>query len=136
LPRFSGKSWKRPRIPRGKPTKFGWTVSHPGRFKLGRFTDIGYGTYIQSEEGVEIEDHVQIGGGVKIYSVNTIDGTKGRVVIRRNARIGANSVILPNVEIGQNSIVGALSLVNRDIPPNALACGIPAEVIKWLPPRR
>ncbi|NVM57407.1 MAG: acyltransferase [Desulfobacterales bacterium] len=121
-----------PSIPKGKPNKFGWVVSHPENFNLGRFTDIGYGTYIQSEEGVMLEDYVQIGGGVKIYSVNTVDGTKGRVIIRRNAKIGANSVILPNVEIGENSLIGALSLVNRNIPPNVMACGVPAKVIKHL----
>lgn len=130
MPRFSERNWKRPRIPKGRPTKYGWVVSHPNRFKLGKFTDIGYGAYIQSEEGVVIEDNVQIGGGVKIYSVNTIDGTGGRVVIRRNAKIGANSVILPNVEIGRNSLIGALSLVNRDIPPNEVWGGVPTKFIK------
>jgi len=88
--------------------------------------------YIQSEAGVTIEDYVQIGGGVKIYSANTINGTKGRVIIRRNATVGANSVILPGVEIGENSIIGALSLVNRSIPPNVVAYGVPAKVIKTL----
>lgn len=132
MSRFSERNWKRPRIPKGRPTKYGWAVSHPDRFKLGKFTDIGYGAYIQSEGGVVIEDNVQVGGGVKIYSVNTIDGTRGRVVIRRNAKIGANSVILPNVEIGENSLIGALSLVNCSIPPNVVACGVPAKVIKTI----
>lgn len=130
MSRFSGKSWKHPRIPKNRPTKYGWTVSHPDRLVLGRFTDLGYGVYIQSEEKVIIEDNVQIGGGVKIYSVNTINGTRGRVVIKRNAKIGANSVILPNVEIGENSLIGALSLVNRDIPPNEVWAGVPAKFIK------
>lgn len=129
MPRFSRRKWRRPRIPRGKPTKYGWAVSHPDRLRLGRFTDIGYGTYIQSEEGVTIEDHVQIGGCVKIYSVNTINGTRGKVVIKRNAKIGANSVILPGVEIGENSLIGALSLVNRSIPPNEVWGGAPAKPI-------
>ena len=129
MPRFSGKSWKRPRIPKGKPTKYGWVVSHPERFRLGRFTDIGYGTYIQSEEGVMIKDNVQIGGGCLIYSVSTIDGKRGAVTIGKNAKIGAGTVVLPNVIIGENSVVGALSLVNRDIPPNVVACGVPAKVI-------
>jgi len=132
LSRFSRKSWKRPKIPKGKPTKYGWTVSHPKRLKLGKHTDLGCFVYIQSEAGVTIEDYVQIGGGVKIYSANTINGTKGRVIIRRNATVGANSVILPGVEIGENSIIGALSLVNRSIPPNVVAYGVPAKVIKTL----
>lgn len=132
MPRFSGRSWKRPKIPKGKPTKYGWTVSHPRRLKLGKSTDIGCFVYIQSEAGVTIEDYVQIGGGCKIYSVNTINNTKGRVIIRKNARIGANSVILPGVEIGENSLICALSLVNRSIPPNVVARGVPAQVIKTI----
>lgn len=129
LARFSERNWKRPRIPRGRATKYGWTVSHPKRFRLGKFTDLGYGTYIQSEAGVVIEDHVQIGGGVKIYSVDTINGTRGKVIIRRNAMVGANSVILPGVEIGENSLVGALSLVRAGtiIPPGELWAGVPAR---------
>ena len=135
MPRFSEKSWKKPKLKGKDPitTKWGWTISHPDRLKLGKFTDLGHGVYIQSEEGVIIEDYVQIGGGVKIYSVNTIDGTKGKIIIKRNARIGANSVILPNVEIGENSLIGALSLVNRDIPPNEVWAGVPAKLIKRLP---
>lgn len=132
MPRFSRKNWKQPRIPKGKPTKYGWVISHPRRFRLGRFTDLGFGVYVQSEEGVIIEDHVQIGGGVKIYSVDTISNKKGKVIIRKNAKIGANSVILPNVEIGQNSLICSLSLVNRSIPPNEVWMGVPAKLIKQL----
>lgn len=130
MQRFSKGSWRRPRIPKGRPTKFGWVVSHPKRFRLGKFTDIGYGAYIQSGGGVIIEDHVQIGGGVKIYSVDTIDNTKGKIVLKKNCKIGANSVLFPGVTVGENSVIGALSLVNRDIPPNVVACGVPAKVIK------
>lgn len=132
MPRFSEKNWKRPRILKGKPNKFGWVVSHPDRFKLGKFTDIGYGVYIQSQEGVTLENHVQIGGDVKIYSVNTIDGTKGGIIIKRNAKVGAGTVILPNVVISENSKVGALSLVKEKtiIPPNEAWGGVPAKFIK------
>lgn len=134
MPRFSGRSWRRPRIPKGRPTKYGWIVSHPKNFRLGRFTDIGAFCYIQSEEGVTIEDHVQIGGGTLIYSVSTIDNKRGRVIIKKNAKIGAGTVILPNTIIGENSVVGALSLVKKSLPGNVLACGVPAKVIKRLPP--
>ena len=77
-----------------------------------------------------IGDGVQIGGGVKIYSVSTIDDKRGRVVLKNNCKIGANSVIMPGVTVGENSIVGALSFVNKDIPGNVLAYGTPVKVIK------
>ena len=53
----------------------------------------------------------------------------GRVIIEDNVFIGANCTILPNVKIGQNSIIGAGSVVTKDIPENVLAVGNPARVI-------
>ena len=53
----------------------------------------------------------------------------GPIKIGRNCFIGCRSTILPNVTIGDNSIVGACSLVNRDIPPNSVAAGNPCRVI-------
>lgn len=126
------KKWQRPAIKEGKPTKWNWIVQGVKNFELGRGTDIGAFTYINAENGVAIEDNVQIGGGVKIYSVSTIGGKKGKVVLKKNCKIGANSVIMPGVTIGENSIVGALSFVNKDVPDNVVAYGIPAKVIKNL----
>jgi acetyltransferase-like isoleucine patch superfamily enzyme len=55
---------------------------------------------------------------------------KGGPVVRRLARIGANSTILPGVEIGENSLVGAGSVVVRDVPAGAVVAGNPARQIK------
>lgn len=84
---------------------------------------------IDATFGVEIGDYVQLGSHVSVYSHNTIDGTKGKVVIGRNAKIGSHSVILPHVKIGENAKIGAFSFVNKNIPKNALAYGIPVKVI-------
>jgi len=54
----------------------------------------------------------------------------GPVEIGANVMIGANSTVLPGVRIGDGAVIGAGSLVNRDIPPGALACGVPARVKK------
>ncbi len=54
----------------------------------------------------------------------------GTVKIGREVMLGANSTVLPGVIIGDGAVVGAGSLVNRDIPPGALAAGVPARVIK------
>lgn len=135
MPRFSGRSWRMPRIEHGKPTRWNWVVLYPENLKLGRYTDIGAFTLIDAKHGVEIGDHAQLGSHVSVYSHSTIDGKKGRVIIERNAKIGSHSVVMPGVTIGENSVVGALSFVNRSVPPNVVACGVPVKVIKRLPKR-
>lgn len=126
------EKWENPEIEDGKPTKWNWVVKGLKNFKLGRNTDIGAFSYINAAEGVVIEDGVQLGGGVKIYSASTIDNKKGQVVLKKNCKIGANSVVMPGVEVGENSIVGALSFVNKSIPDNCVALGCPAKVIRKL----
>ncbi|OGC91185.1 MAG: hypothetical protein A2W25_10185 [candidate division Zixibacteria bacterium RBG_16_53_22] len=59
-----------------------------------------------------------------------LDATRvGRVVIHESCHFGTGTIILPGVEIGPRSIVGANSVVSRDIPPNTVAAGNPARVI-------
>ena len=122
--------WRKPKIFHGKQTKYSWIVSHPAKFILGKRTDIGAFTYIQAQEGVDLGESVQVGSHCSIYSVSTIDGKRGRVVIGRNARIGSHSVVMPGVTIGENAVVGAMSFVNKDIPAGALAYGCPVKIIK------
>lgn len=126
------KNWKYPQIKEGKLTKYNWLVQHKENLKLGKYTDIGVFTYINAKNGIVIEDHVQIGSHCAIYSMSTIDNKKGKVVLKRNCKIGAHSVIMPGVTIGENSIIGACSFVNRDVPPNTLAYGIPVKLIRKL----
>lgn len=100
--------------------------------KLGKNTDIGAFTYINAKYGVEIQENVQIGSHCSIYSWSTIDNKKGIVVIKRNAKIGSHCIIMPGTTIGKNSIIGAFSFVNKDIPDNVLALGVPAKVLRKL----
>ena len=122
--------WEYPEIEEGEPTKYNWVVQHKDKFKLGYKTDIGAFTYINAKYGVTIEDFVQIGSHCSIYSVSTIDNKVGEVVLKRNCKIGSHSVIMPGVTVGENSIVGACSLVNQDVPDNVIAVGVPTKVIK------
>jgi acetyltransferase-like isoleucine patch superfamily enzyme len=122
------KDWEYPQIEEGKLTKYNWLVQHKDKLKLGYKTDIGAFTYINAENGVIIEDLVQIGSHCAIYSVSTIDEKKGTVTLKKNCRVGSHSVIMPGVTIGENSVIGAHSLVNKDIPANVVAFGIPAEI--------
>lgn len=105
------KGWKRPKIKHNKLTKWNWMVSYPENLMLEENVDIGAFTYIQARYGVVIEKNVQIGGGCKIYSHNTINNVFGPVYIEESAKIGANSVILPNVLIKKNQLIPANSVV-------------------------
>ena len=126
------KDWKYPDIEEGKLTEYNWVVQHKDKLKLGYKTDIGAFTYINAKNGVIIEDYVQIGSHCSIYSVSTIDDEEGEVILKKGCRICSHSVIMPGVTVGENSIIGAFSLVNRDIPDNFLAYGIPVKVIREL----
>src|SRR5271157_4835348 len=125
-------NWEYPVIDEGKPTKYNWIVQGKDHLLLGNQTDIGAFSYINAKNGVTIEDYVQIGSHCSIYSISTIDNKQEPVRLKKNCRIGSHSVILPGVTIGENSIIGAFSLVNTDIPDNVLAYGIPARVIRNL----
>jgi acetyltransferase-like isoleucine patch superfamily enzyme len=125
-------NWEYPEMEEGKLTKYNWMVQHKENLKVGFKTDIGAFTYINAKCGVIIEDLVQIGSHCSIYSVSTIDNKSGRVVLRKNCKIGSHSVIMPGVTVGENSIVGALSFVNQDIPDNAIAWGVPAKTKKGI----
>ena len=124
------KEWKKPIIKEGELTKYNWMVQHKKNLKLGYKTDIGAFTYINAKYGVEIEDFVQIGSHCSIYSVSTIDNKKGKVVLKKNCKIGSHSVIMPGVTVGKNSLVGTLSFVNKNIPSNVIAAGSPVKVIR------
>ena len=126
------KEWKYPEIEEGELTKYNWVVQCKNKFKLGYKTDIGAFTYINAKNGVIIEDYVQIGSHCSIYSISTIDNKEGKIILKKNCKIGSHSVIMPGVTIGENSIIGAFSFVNKDIPNNVIAVGVPAKVIKKL----
>ena len=94
---------------------------------------------------IEIEDNVKIGGNTVIYDSDfhdldykkrnsipedTSNVRKLKVTIKKNAFIGSHSTILKGVTIGENSIVGAASVVSSDIPPNQIWAGNPAKFIR------
>ena len=123
-------TWTKPKIEHLVPTKWGWAVSYPENLHLREGTDIGCFTYIMARENVYIGYDVQIGSHCSIYSVSTIDEKEGKVVIKENAKICTHSSIMPGVTIGKNSVVGAHSFVDKDVPDDTLACGVPAKIIR------
>ena len=124
--------WEYPEIKEGIPTKYNWVVQNIDGLDLGYKTDIGAFTYLNAKYGLIINENVQIGSHCSIYSISTIDNTSGKVELKSNCKLGSHSIVLPGVTIGENSIIGAHSLVNANIPPNVIAVGVPAKVIKTI----
>jgi acetyltransferase-like isoleucine patch superfamily enzyme len=124
------KKWVKPIIKHGKLTEYNYIVQYPENLKLGKNFDIGSFTYINSYYGVKISNNVQIGSHCAIYSNSTIDNKKGQVILEKNCRIGTHSTIMPGVKIGENSIVGAHSFVNKNIPKNQVWIGVPAKFMR------
>ena len=126
------KKWTKPIIKHGKMTKYNYIVQYPKKLKLGKDFDIGEFTYINSKYGVEIGDNVQVGSHCSIYSHSTIDSKKGPVILKKNCKVGSHSTIMPNVIVGENSVVAAYSFVNKNIPKNQIWAGVPARLKKKL----
>lgn len=89
---------------------------------------ISMGDHVEITHGVKFLTH---DGGVWIFrdEFNDIE-VFGPIKIGNNVFIGVNSIIMPGITIGDNCVVGCGSVVTKDVPPNSVAAGIPAKVIK------
>jgi acetyltransferase-like isoleucine patch superfamily enzyme len=127
----------------GDETKIGAFVEIQKNAAIGRRCKISSHTFIC--EGVTIEDNVFIGHGVMFTNdsyprATSLEGklqteadwTVEKTVVKQGASIGTGSTILPNICIGENAIVGAGSVVTKDIPANAIVVGNPAKVLRYL----
>jgi acetyltransferase-like isoleucine patch superfamily enzyme len=127
----------------GDETKIGAFVEIQKNVIVGRRCKISSHTFIC--EGVVIEDNVFIGHGVTftndIYPRATAadgslqteaDWTVERTVVKKGASIGSGATILAETSIGENAIVGAGSVVTKDVPPDAIVAGNPARVLRYI----
>ncbi len=109
--------------------------------KIGNNVYINFNMVAMARGGVTIEDDVQIAANVQILT-NNHDPYERQVltckpvIIRQGSWIGAGATILPGVEIGRYAIVGAASVVTKDVPDYAVVAGNPAKVIKMLNPEK
>jgi acetyltransferase-like isoleucine patch superfamily enzyme len=128
----------------GDETKIGAFVEIQKNAKVGRRCKVSSHTFIC--EGVAIEDNVFIGHSVTFINdsyprATTPDGelqteSDWRVeatVVKRGASIGSGATVLSKVIVGENSIVGAGSVVTHDVPPNVIVAGNPAKILRPLP---
>ena len=128
--------------PIGRIQKCSFFVEKNGILNIGDNVAMSY-TAIYCSYKIIIQDNVMIGGGVCIYdtdfhplgSLDRLNDNEekiasGAVIIEGNVFIGANCTILKGVTIGRNSIVGACSVVTKNVPPNEIWAGNPAKFIK------
>jgi len=123
--------------------------------KVGAFVEIQKGATIGKNckisshtficEGVHIEDNVFIGHGVMFTNdlfprATNADGSQQtdadwkviETIVKKGASIGSNATILCGISIGENSLIGAGSVVTKNVPPNSIVAGNPAKVIKTI----
>ena len=111
-------------------TQWWWLARHKENLVLGKNTEIGNFTVLGCDYGIEIQDNVKIGYNCTIMTHSSIDNRQGSVVLKKNCKIGANSVVMPGITIGENSIVGACSFVNQSIPDSQIWYGVPARFVR------
>ena len=127
----------------GDRTKIGAFVEIQKKARIGKNCKIQSHSFIC--EGVTIEDNVFIGHSVTFINdkypraTNAEGELQGEedwkvepILVEKGASIGSGSTILGNVTIGENALVGAGSLVNRNVPPNTIVAGNPARILRTI----
>lgn len=124
----------------GDETKIGAFVEIQKNASVGKRCKISSHTFIC--EGVTIEDNVFIGHSVTFINDSYPRATTGgalqteadwkveRTVVKQGASVGSGATILANISIGENAIVGAGSVVTKDVPANTIVAGNPAKVLR------
>lgn len=114
------------------------------RITLGDHVYANTGLTVIDDTFVTIGSHVMLGPRVTISAAShPVDPELRRqayqydlpVVLEENVWVGAGATILPGVTIGKNSVIGAGSVVDRDIPPDVVAAGVPCRVLREIGPR-
>lgn len=124
-------------------SKVGTFVEIQKNAKIGKNCKISSHTFIC--EGVEIEDNVFIGHNVtfindKYPRATNTDGIMQtdkdwevvKTLVKKGVTVGSSATILCGVTIGENAVIGAGSVVTKDVPPNVITAGVPAKIIRVL----
>ncbi|MGC1537693.1 MAG: acyltransferase [Candidatus Sulfotelmatobacter sp.] len=127
----------------GDESKIGAFVEIQKNASIGKRCKISSHTFIC--EGVTVEDNVFIGHGVMFINdsyprATAADGNLQteadwkveQTIVKKGASIGSGATILSNISIGENAIVGAGSVVTKDVPPGSIVVGNPAKVLRYI----
>ena len=127
----------------GKQVGRSFSMFPPFYTDCGKNITVGEGVFInsgcrfQDQGGIFIDDGALIGHNVVLATLNhglfpeeRHNLVPGAIHIGKNAWIGSNSTILPGVTIGENAVVAAGAVVNKDVPSNTVVGGVPAHVIR------
>ena len=111
------------------------------KMKIGNNVFINSNLLAMARGGITIEDDVQIAGNVSLLTNNHDPYDRmilpcKPILIKKGAWIGANVVVLRGISIGKHAIVGAGSVVTKDVPDYAVVVGNPAKVVKMLDPEK
>ncbi|MDQ1000343.1 acetyltransferase-like isoleucine patch superfamily enzyme [Neobacillus niacini] len=124
----------------GRPWSTQLTVEKDAVLTIGNDVFINAGCGIAASKEIRIGNNVLIGPRTSILDSDyhlldadvTSEQLKKPIIIEDNVWIGTRCTILPGVKIGKNSVISAGSIVNKDIPPNVVAGGVPVKVIREL----
>lgn len=120
------------------PFHANWSGKH---VHFGKFVYANFNLTLVDDTHIYVGDYTMFGPNVtvataghpilpelreKVYQYNA------PVRIGRNCWIGAGAIILPGITIGDNTVVGAGSVVTKDLPPNVIAAGNPCKVMRWI----
>ena len=119
-----------------RPVRSQITAAPGARISIGDVTGFNFGVDIFASDSIEIGSRTMVGPLVVIHDTNfhpVGEGDKtrvGPVKIGDDVWIGRGAIILPGVEIGRFSVIGAGSVVTKDVPPRTLVAGSPAKVVR------
>lgn len=128
------------------PVKIGvWAKPEgSGRISIGDYVLISPACRITANLSIEIGDSVMMANGVYlsdsdwhgVYDRVRAPDTDAPIVIKDNVWLGDRATVLKGVTIGENSVVGAGSVVTKDVPANVVVAGNPAKIVKHLDPEK
>ena len=127
------------RIGRGTRINRTTEVTYPFQLEIGRDCQVWQNCYFETLAPVKLGDGVAVSRGVTFVTAGhepfaeDFAQTARPIVVEDGVWIGCNATILGGVTIGKGAVIGAMALVNHDVPPETVAAGVPARVVRRKP---
>jgi len=115
----------------GKNTYLGPNVYLDVSHKPGKIV-IGDNCYVTRNSSILVHSDAFLGGPLQKWKGKGGERLIGNIIIGDNVFIGFHCVVLPGVSIGDNAVIGAMTLVNKDVPMNAIVVGVPGKIVGYI----